>query len=158
MFDITKKGDTPSQHPYSEYSKILVRDGYNWGSSGENRKEDYEAEYFEYEKDSRARIIALVQRKTETETTPPLTKYSKYSDNSKYPQTRTTILLQAQYSELSENRIIALVQRKTETETTPPQALVASWPNSGIGQGSTCLVPPEKNGHFTFSFCADLIN
>ena len=84
MFNITKTGDTPSQHPYSEYSKISVQDGYNWVSSGENREEDYEAEYFEYEKDSRARIIALVQRKTETETTPPLAKYSKYSDNSKY--------------------------------------------------------------------------
>ena len=103
MFNITKTGDTPSQHPYSEYSKILVRDGYNRDSSGKNRKEDYEAEYFEYEKDSRARIIALLQR-------------------------------------------------KTETETTPRQALVASWPNSGIGQGSTCLVPPEQNDHFTFSF------
>ena len=89
-----------------KYSKTLVWDGYNWSSSGENRKEDYEAQYFEYERDSRARIILLVQR-------------------------------------------------KTEKETTPPQAQVASWPNSGIGPGSTCLVPPKQKGHFTFSFCAD---
>ena len=91
---------------FSATSHVFCMYGYNWSSSGENRKEDHEAQYFEYERDSRARITLLVQR-------------------------------------------------KTEKETTPPQAQVASWPNSGIGQGSTCLVPPKQKGHFTFSFCAD---